>query len=83
MICRIRWVAVGAANAVRDAMRDVGGGLLFLSSCQKSCMRDVGRRVSVPQPGDFQGSGNRGKVCCGWVPSSDSVCHSCPTLARQ
>ena len=33
--------------------------------------------VSEPQPGDFPGTGDRGKVCCGGVPSSDSVCHSC------
>ena len=47
------------------------------AAVSKVACRDVGRRVSEPQPG------NRERVCCGIVPSSDSVCHSCATWAWQ
>ena len=64
--------------------QDVGEKLAFPQQLsEKGACRDVGRRVSEPQRGVVPGSGTREKVCCGWVPSSDSVCHSCATWARQ
>ena len=53
------------------------------AAVRKGALRDVGRRVQEPQPEDFPGAGSRGKVRCGGVPSSDSVCHSCATWARE
>ena len=60
------------------------GKVCFSSAAvRKGACRDVGRRVSEPHARDLPGTGNRGKVCCSWVPSSDSVCHSCASWARQ
>ena len=59
------------------------GKLAFSSAVKKGACRDVGRMVSEPQPEDFPGTGNREKVCCGGVPSSDSYCHSCASWASD
>ena len=53
------------------------------AAVRKAACRDVAWWVEEPQPEDFPGAGNHGKVCCGGVPSSDSFCHSCATWARQ
>ena len=53
------------------------------AAVRKDAFRDVGRWLQEPQPEDFPGTGNQGKVCSVGVPSSDSFCHSCATWARQ
>ena len=46
------------------------------AAVRKDACRDVGWSLQEPQPEDFPGGRNQGKVCCVAVPSSDSFSHS-------
>ena len=64
---------------VAKARQDIGEKLAFPQQLSEKLHVETWAGGCQPQPEDFPGTGNRGKVCCGWVPSSDSVCHSCAT----
>ena len=45
---------------------------MSFAAVRKDAYRDVGRWLQEPQPEDFTGTGNQGKVCCVGIPSLDS-----------
>ena len=74
----VRCVCLGRNEVVQEGFSVQGKAGCCRNACfssaavRKDACRDVGRWLQEPQPEDFPGTGNQGKVCCVGIPSSDS-----------